>query len=149
MQLHDLKAVKAARSKKVRVGRGSGSGCGKTSTRGVDGQKKRSNPRIRPYFEGGAMPLIRKIPKRGFRNTRFAKKYQIVNVADLNRLKTDEKVNPDLLKRENLITSTKRAVKILGEGILEKKLQVYAHAFSKTAKDKIESSGGKIIILKR
>jgi large subunit ribosomal protein L15 len=147
MQLHELKPPKGAKKKKKRVGRGIGSGHGKTSGRGHKGQKQRSHPGIRPYFEGGQMPLIRRIPKRGFSNKRFAIEYQIVNVSDLNRFEEGTVITPKLLKQESLIRYEDRPLKILGDGELEKKFEVHAHAFSKTAKEKIEAKGGKTVLL--
>ncbi len=146
MQLHEIKSPPGANRKKKRVGRGSGSGHGKTCGRGMDGQKKRPHPGIRPYFEGGQMPLIRRIPKRGFNNTRFTKEYQEVNILSLNvKFQDGDKVTPEILKQKRIIRYINRPVKILGKGELEKKLEVCAHAFSKSAKEKIESKGGKAI----
>lgn len=147
MQLHEITLPGGAKKKRKRVGRGVGSGRGKTSGRGMGGQRKRSNPRIRPYFEGGQMPLIRRIPKRGFNNQRFSKVYQIVNTSALNRFSNGDKVTPEVLLKAGLIKDLNRRLKILGEGTLEKKLEVYAHAFSRSAKEKIESSGGKVVTL--
>lgn len=146
MQLHEIKLPPGANRKKKRVGSGSGSGHGKTCGRGMDGQKKRSHPRIRPYFEGGQMPLIRRIPKRGFNNTRFTKEYQEVNISSLNvKFQDEDKVTPENLKQKGIIRYINKPVKILGKGELDKKLEVCAHAFSKSAKEKIESKGGKAI----
>lgn len=147
MRLHDIRLPKGIKKRKIRLGRGIGSGHGKTSGRGHKGQKQRSNPGIRPYFEGGQMPLIRRIPKRGFNNRRFAKEFQIVNVFQLNRFEDNSKVSPQLLKQEGIIATLRQPVKILGHGKLERKLSVSAHAFSKKAKELIEEKGGKAIII--
>lgn len=147
MQLHDLRSPFGARKSKKRVGRGVGSGHGKTSTRGADGQRKRKSPGISAYFEGGQMPLIRRIPKRGFNNKRFAKKIQIVNIGDLNRFKDGDKITLEVLKKKGLIRYSNRPVKVLAQGEFEKKLEVSIHAISKAAKAKLESQGTKVIIL--
>jgi large subunit ribosomal protein L15 len=149
MQLHNISAPKGANKKKKRVGRGVGSGHGKTCGRGMDGQKKRAHPGIRPYFEGGQMPLVRRIPKRGFNNTRFATQFQEVNLINLNlKFQDGDKITPEILKQKGLIRYTHKPVKVLGKGDLDKKLEVSAHAFSKSAKEKIEAQGGKAIIIK-
>ncbi|MCD6079977.1 MAG: 50S ribosomal protein L15 [Candidatus Omnitrophica bacterium 4484_49] len=149
MQLHEIRAPKGANREKKRVGRGSGSGLGKTCGRGMDGQKKRTHPGIRPYFEGGQMPLVRRIPKRGFNNTRFATEFQEVNLMNINiKFQEGDKVTPEIMKEKGLIRYTHKPVKILGKGNLEKTLEISAHAFSKTAKEKIEARGGKAIIIK-
>ena len=148
MQLHNLGLPSGAKKRKKRVGRGVGSGRGKTSGRGMGGQTKRSNPGIRIYFEGGQMPLIRRIPKRGFNNKKFAKEYQIVNLSDLNRIQ-EEKITPGVLKKKGLIDSLNRAVKILGKGEVRRKFEIQAQAFSKSAREKIESLGGKVVILEK
>lgn len=136
---------KAKKRKKI-VGRGPSSGHGKTSTRGHKGQKSRSGGGKRPGFEGGQMPLVRRIPKRGFTNI-FRKTYSIVNLSSLNRFKKDTVVTPEILLKEGLIKK-KDGVKILGEGELKKSLVVKVHALSKSAQQKIEAQGGTIEILK-
>lgn len=149
MQLHNIGAPKGANRKKKRVGRGVGSGHGKTCGRGMDGQKKRTHPGIRPYFEGGQMPLVRRIPKRGFNNTKFTTEFQEVNLINLNlKFQEGEKVTPEILKQKGLIRYTYKPIKILGKGNIEKSLEIHAHAFSKSAKEKIEKQGGKAIIIK-
>ncbi|MCF6097648.1 50S ribosomal protein L15 [Thermovorax subterraneus] len=146
MRLHDLKPAKGSRKRPKRVGRGIGSGHGKTSTRGHKGQNARSGGGVRPGFEGGQMPLIRRIPKRGFTN-KFKKEYAIVNVKDLNVFEENTKVTPELLKEKGLIKQIKDGVKILGDGELNVKLEVVAHAFSSSAREKIEAAGGKAEVI--
>ncbi len=148
MQLHDLNVPKGSRKKKKRVGRGVGSGHGKTSTRGMNGQGQRSSPDIGLYFEGGQTPLIRRIPKRGFNNKRFRTEYQILNISDLGIFNEGDEVTLQKLKDANLIKDLKIKVKILGDGKIEKKLQISVHAFSKSAQKKIADCGGKAIQLK-
>jgi len=118
MQLHDLRTPQGAKKDRKRVGRGNGSGCGKTSSRGMDGQKKRKSPKIKAYFEGGQMPLIRRIPKRGFNNKIFERKFQIVNITDLNKFKEGDKITPEILKKKGLIRYLDKPVKILANGEL-------------------------------
>ena len=140
--LHDLSPVPGSRKNRKRVGRGPGSGTGKTAGRGQKGQKARTGHSKNPArFEGGQMPLHRRLPKRGFHNP-FRTEYQIVNVRDLARLEGEGEVTPESLKVGRLISSQVRPVKILGEGELEKALVVRAHAFSESAKKKIEAAGG-------
>ncbi|KXG75705.1 50S ribosomal protein L15 [Fervidicola ferrireducens] len=146
MRLHDLKPAKGSKKRPKRVGRGIGSGHGKTSTRGHKGQNARSGGGVRPGFEGGQMPLIRRIPKRGFTN-KFKKEYAIVNVEDLNVFEENTRVTPELLKEKGLIKQIKDGVKILGDGELKVKLEVVAHAFSSSAKEKIEAAGGKAEVI--
>jgi len=137
---------KAKKRKKI-VGRGPSSGHGKTSTRGHKGQKSRSGGGKRPGFEGGQMPLVRRIPKRGFTNI-FSKTYSIVNVSSLNCFKKDTVVTPEILAKEGLIKKKNNEVKILGEGELKKSLVVKVHALSKSAQQKIKAQGGTVEILK-
>lgn len=146
MRLNNLHYAQGSRKKRKRVGRGPGSGHGGTSCRGHKGQKSRSGAKSRPWFEGGQMPIHRRVPKRGFRNI-FRKEFQIVNVGDLNRLEGVEEVDPKLLYQHKLISKKNLPVKILGDGQLEKALKVSAHAFSKTAAEKIESAGGRVVVL--
>ncbi|TYP50325.1 50S ribosomal protein L15 [Thermosediminibacter litoriperuensis] len=146
MRLHDLRPAEGSRKKPKRVGRGIGSGHGKTSTRGHKGQKARSGGGVRPGFEGGQMPLYRRIPKRGFTNI-FKKEYAIVNVKDLNVFEENTRVTPELLIEKGLIKQVKDGVKILGDGELKVKLEVAAHAFSSSAKEKIEAAGGKAEVI--
>lgn len=146
MKLSELKP-KIPRKRRRRLGRGEGSGSGKTSGRGHKGQKSRSGAKIRIGFEGGQMPLMRRIPKRGFKNI-ASKNYQIVNLNALDKFGKDEAVTPKILKEKNLIASESKLVKILGKGNLTKVLRVSAQAFSKSAKEKIEKIGGKITLIK-
>jgi large subunit ribosomal protein L15 len=146
MKISDLKPAKGSHTRKRRVGRGPGSGRGKTSGRGHKGQKARSGAKKKLGFEGGQMPLIRRLPKRGF-TSRSPEAYQIVNVQQLNKFKKDEVVDPEKLKQAQLINKTKDKVKILGKGELKKALTVKAHMFSKSAKEKIEKAEGKTQII--
>lgn len=138
-ELHDLSPTPGSHRDRKRVGRGPGSGTGKTAGRGEKGQKARSGGSIPAGFEGGQMPLHRRIPKRGF-HSRNRVEYQVVNVRDLARVEGD--VTPETLRAAGLIGSLRRPVKVLGNGELEKKLQVTAHAFSESARKKIEAAGG-------
>jgi large subunit ribosomal protein L15 len=146
MKLSELKP-KFSKKKRKRLGRGHGSGHGKTSGRGHKGQLARSGRKIRVGFEGGQMPLIRRIPKRGFKNI-LSKNYQIVNLSQLNRFKEGEIITPKLLKEKKLIAKENAPVKILGEGELNRPLKVSAQAFSKSSREKIEKAGGKVTLIK-
>ena len=146
LKLNDLKSPKGARKNKKIVGRGSGSGHGKTSGRGHKGQLSRTGKRKRPGFEGGQMPLIRRIPKRGF-ISKFKKVYQLVNLQSLNKCEEKTTVTPKELKALGLIHKLHVPVKILAQGKLEKSIIVKAHKFSKTAIKAIEAQGGKVEIL--
>jgi large subunit ribosomal protein L15 len=146
MRLHDLAPAEGSTKKSKRVGRGIGSGRGKTSTRGHKGQNARSGGGVRPGFEGGQMPLYRRIPKRGFTNI-FKKQFVAVNIDELNKFDEDTKVTPELLIEKGIIKKIKDGVKILGNGQLNVKLHVVANAFSKTAKAKIEAAGGKTEVI--
>ncbi len=141
MKLNELSPNKGSNKSKKRVGRGSGSGLGKTSGRGHKGQKSRAGSKSMKGFEGGQMPLIRKLPKRGF-NNKFATIYQIVNVEDLNSFKENSIINQKALKESGLIRNTRDKLKVLGKGELKKALTVEAHKFSKSAKEKIEKVKG-------
>ncbi|MCL6597455.1 50S ribosomal protein L15 [Alicyclobacillus macrosporangiidus] len=142
MQIHELKSPKGARRERKRVGRGTSSGHGKTSTRGQKGQWARSGGGVRPGFEGGQTPLFRRIPKRGFSNARFTKEYAIVNVEQLNDFPEGTVVTPELLLERRLVRELLDGVKVLGNGDLNVKLTVRAHAYSGSAKEKIEAAGG-------
>ena len=144
MNLSNIRAPRKASENKKRVGRGMGSGMGKTSTRGHKGQRSRSGSRMMRGFEGGQMPLHRRLPKRGFTNI-FRKEYNIVNLEKLATL-GESTVNPDVLRKAGVI-STKRPIKILGDGDLKSAITVQAHKFSKSAEEKITKAGGKIEIL--
>lgn len=142
MKLHELSPAPGSKKVAKRVGRGHGSGYGKTAGRGHKGQKARSGGGVRIGFEGGQMPLHRRIPKRGFNNI-FAKRYAVVNVADLDIFDNDTVVDTELLKQTGLVKKVYDGVKILGDGELTKKLTVKAAAFSASALQKIEAAGGK------
>lgn len=144
VELHDLRPVEGSHRDGKRVGRGPGSGNGKTAGRGQKGQKARSGGSIAPGFEGGQMPLHRRIPKRGFTNV-FRTEYQVVNIRDLADL--DGEVTLSTLKARGRIRSARRPVKILGDGDIEVALSVSAHAFSDAAKRKIEAAGGTVTVL--
>lgn len=146
MKLHELSPAEGSRKKAFRVGRGAGSGNGKTAGRGHKGQNARSGGGVRPGFEGGQMPLQRRVPKRGFNNI-FAKKYAIVNVSDLNRFEDGTTVDAIALKEAGLINKTFDGVKVLGNGEITKKLTVNAVAFTASAKEKIEKAGGKAEVI--
>ena len=141
MKLNELKPAAGAKSRKKRVGRGAGSGMGKTATRGQDGQNSRSGGGVRPGFEGGQMPLARRLPKRGFNNI-FAKTYSTVNVSDLNRFDDGTEITAQLLKEKRVIRKMNDGLKVLGNGELKKKLTVKADKFTKTAAEKITAAGG-------
>ena len=140
MKLNSLKPIKGSVKNKKRVGRGHGSGAGKSAGRGNKGAGQRSGFKRRPWFEGGQMSLARRLPKRGFTNI-FKSEYQIVNISSLNKIET-ELITVENLKEKGLIKSTSLPVKILGDGDIDKKVIVEANAFSKSAKKKIEKSGG-------
>jgi len=148
MFLHELNSPKGARKHKRPVGRGQGSGSGKTSGRGTKGQMSRAGRAVIQGLEGGQMPLIRRLPKFGFRR-RNPTVRQIVNVQDLAKFKENEVVNIEALKAKGLIKSVNKAVKILGLGEIKKALTVQAHSFSKSAEEKIKQAGGKSEILKK
>ena len=141
MKLHELEKNIGAPHSKKRVGRGSGSGLGKTSGKGHKGQKARSGGSINPVFEGGQLPLYRRIPKRGFSNAMFKTEYAIVNVEDLNNFEDGTVVSPALLRETGMVKNQLSGIKVLGEGKLEKKLTIQAHKFSKSALEKIKESG--------
>lgn len=148
MELHDLSPVPGSRKKKKRLGQGLGSGQGKTAGKGHKGQKARAGASIGANFEGGQMPLARRIPKRGFSNYRFAVKYEIVNVADLeDRFAAGSVIDAQALLELRLISNTGSQVKILGEGEVTKALTVRASAFSLPAAMKIEAAGGKAEVI--
>lgn len=146
MKLENLSATPEYKTRK-RVGRGPGSGMGKTSTRGQKGQKSRSGVSISPWFQGGQSPLYRRIPKRGFNNKRFETKYAVINLSDLNRFNDGDVVTPELLKEKGIIKKQLNGVKVLGNGELERKLTVKANRFSTKAVTKIESKGGKAEVI--
>ena len=141
MKLNELKPAPGAKKSPKRVGRGIGSGLGKTSARGHKGQKARSGGSVRPGFEGGQMPLSRRLPKRGFTNI-YAKEYAIVNVGDLDRFDNGTEVTVELLLESKLIRKSLDGLKVLGNGDITKKLTVKATKFTKTAAEKIAAAGG-------
>ena len=146
MRLHELKAVPGATRAPKRKGRGTATGQGKTAGRGMNGQNSRSGGGVRPGFEGGQMPLYRRIPKRGFTNI-WRKEYEIVNVETLNRFDNGTEVTPELLIVEGIVKQVKDGIKILGNGKLEKNLTVQAQKFTKSALEKIEAAGGKAQVI--
>jgi large subunit ribosomal protein L15 len=146
MKLHELKPAKGAVRNRKRLGRGTASGQGETSGRGANGQNSRSGGGTRPGFEGGQMPLYRRLPKRGFTNI-FKKVWSIVNIEDLNRFEDNTEITPAILLENGLIKKLNEGVKILGNGELEKKLTVKANQFTKSAQEKIEAAGGKAEVI--
>lgn len=139
MKLHELSPAKGSKHSRKRVGRGPGSGIGKTSGRGEKGQKSRTGYSSRPGFEGGQMPLVRRVPKRGFTNI-WKTQYSVVNLSQLAELEGD--VTPEVLRERGLVRSGKK-VKVLGDGEIGKPLRVVADKFSKSAREKIEAAGGR------
>lgn len=141
MKLHEMKPVEGARKSRNRVGRGMSSGNGKTSARGHNGQNSRSGGGVGPTFEGGQLPLFRRIPKRGFTNIN-RKEYAVLNLDDLNRFEDGTEVTPEMLKENGIVKNAKSGIKVLGNGTLEKKLTIKAHKFSGSAAKAIEEQGG-------
>lgn len=146
MKLNELKPSVPRKSRK-RVGRGESSGLGKTSGKGSNGQNSRAGGGVKPYFEGGQMPLYRRTPKRGFSNAIFRKDYAIINLSDLNRFEDGTEVTPELLKETGVIKKALSGIKVLGNGELEKKVSVKAHKVSASAKTAIEAKGGSVEII--
>ncbi len=147
MNLHDLKPAQGSKTRKRRVGRGTGSSRGFTSGRGDNGQNCRSGTKTHLTFEGGQTPLFRKLPKRGF-NSKFKKEYSVINVYQLNRYEDGTEISPDKLKEDGLIDNISTyGVKILAKGDLSKELVVKANAFSSSATEKIEKAGGKAEVI--
>ena len=148
MKLNELSPATGSKKNRKRVGRGAASGWGKTSAKGHNGQKTRSGSYVHPGFEGGQMPLIRRVPKRGFTNARFKKEYAIVNLSILEQKFSDgAEVNVDTLLETGSIKKVKDGVKILGKGAINKKLTVKVNKISASAKIKIEAAGGKIEVV--
>ncbi len=143
MKLHNLSPAEGSVKEGFRKGRGAGSGNGKTAGKGHKGQNARSGGGVRPGFEGGQLPLYRKLPKRGFNNYRFGKQYTIVNVDDLNRFEDGAVVDADALLAAGVVSKVLDGIKVLGEGEVSKKITVKAAVFSAAAKEKIEAVGGK------
>ncbi|OZS78535.1 50S ribosomal protein L15 [Tetzosporium hominis] len=146
MKLHELKPAEGSRKERNRVGRGTGSGNGKTSGRGHKGQNSRSGGGVRPGFEGGQNPLFRRLPKRGFTNIN-RKEYAVVNLDALNRFEEGTEVTPALLIETGVVSKERSGIKILGNGTLDKKLSVQAHKFSASAKEAIENAGGSVEVI--
>jgi large subunit ribosomal protein L15 len=141
-----LSAPRGAHRRRKRIGQGMGSGHGKTATRGSKGQKSRAGSRIRPGFEGGQMPLHRRLPKRGFTNI-FRRSYAIINLKDLSEFGPSEKITPDLLLKRGLVKSIRDGLKVLGDGELKAPLHIASHLFSKSALEKIQKAGGKAEVI--
>ena len=147
MRLESLPKTKEMKNKKI-VGRGPGSGMGKTSTHGEKGQKARSGVSISAWFQGGQSPLYRRLPKRGFNNARFRREYAVINLSDLDKYFNDgDEVTPEVLKSRGIIKKQLDGVKVLANGELKKKLTVKAHRFSSVAVTKIEAAGGKTEVI--
>jgi large subunit ribosomal protein L15 len=146
MKIQNLSPLKSARKKRKRVGRGPGSGHGKTSCRGHKGQKSRSGGSIPPGFEGGQMPLQRRLPKRGFTNI-FRKSYALINVRDLEKFGPNADLDTEALSKAGLVKKLKHGVKLLGDGEISHPVTIKVHKVSKTAKEKIEAAGGKVEII--
>ncbi len=147
MKLNELQKNPGAKQTKKRVGRGPGSGLGKTSGKGHKGQNARSGGGVRAVFEGGQLPLYRRLPKRGFSNAMFKTRYAVINVEELNRFDEGTTVTPALLKEVGMIKQQLDGIKVLGSGKLEKKLTIQAHKFSKSALTKINESGSKAEVI--
>ena len=146
MKLHELNAPAGSGKNRKRRGRGTATGQGKTGGRGMNGQKSRSGGGVRLGFEGGQMPLYRRLPKRGFTNI-FGTEYTVLNVSDLARLEAGTEVTPELLAELGMVKQVKDGIKILGDGELKNSLTVKAHKFSKGAVEKIEAAGGKAEVI--
>lgn len=147
MKLNSVYQPEGAIKTRKRVGRGPGSGLGKTSGKGHKGQNARSGGGVRPGFEGGQLPLFRRLPKRGFTNAPFKTEYAVINLSDLNRFDDGAVITPEILKEMGLVKNQLDGIKVLGNGTLEKKLVVKAHKFSNVAKEQIEKLGGKVEVI--
>ncbi len=146
MRIHKLSPAEGSRRKRKRVGRGPGSGHGKTSCRGHKGQNSRSGGGVRPGFEGGQMPLQRRLPKRGFNNI-FRKHYSIINIKDLSGFEPNSSVDSESLRKAGLVKKERDGIKLLGNGEISHPLNIQVHKVSKGAKEKIEASGGKVEVI--
>lgn len=146
MKLHELAPAAGSKKTRTRRGRGLGSGLGKTAGRGQKGQNSRSGGGVRSGFEGGQMPLYRRLPKRGFKNV-FAKEYAEVNISQLNRFEDGATVDPVALIEMGILKNVRDGIRILGNGTLEKKLTVIANGFTKTAEERIVAAGGKVEVI--
>ncbi|MCK4547743.1 MAG: 50S ribosomal protein L15 [Candidatus Eisenbacteria sp.] len=144
MRLSDIQKTKDAFKKRKRVGRGPGSGHGKTSCRGHKGQKQRA--KVHRWLEGGQMPLQRRVPKRGFRN-RFTTRFQVLNLKDLERFSGDQKIDPAVLENAGLVRLTGGPIKVLAGGEISRPLEIWVHAASQKARDKIKAAGGKLELI--
>ena len=147
MELNELRYTTGSNKNRKRVGRGIGSGHGKTSGRGQKGQNARSGGGVRVGFEGGQNPLVFRIAKRGFNNYEFATRYAVINISDLEKFEDGAEITPELLKEMGIVKKLEDGLKVLGNGELTKKLTVNAHKFSKVAKEKIENAGGKAKVI--
>lgn len=145
MKIQDIKSARGSNKSPKRVGRGSGSGHGKTSCRGHNGQNSRSGGGVRPGFEGGQMPLQRRLPKRGFKNL-FRKDYAVLNLKDIDRIGLDE-ITPEALKEKGIIGSLKAGLKVLGDGEISRSITVKANAISASAARKIQDAGGSVEVI--
>lgn len=147
MKLHSMYPAEGATKNRKRIGRGTSSGTGKTAGKGHKGQNARSGGGVRPGFEGGQLPLFRRLPKRGFSNANFKTEYAVINLSDLNKFENDTVITPELLKEMGLVKNQMDGIKVLGNGTLEKKLTIKAHKFSSVAKEQIEKLGGKAEVI--
>lgn len=147
MRIDDLKPTEGSTKERKRVGRGPGSGHGKTATRGHKGQKSRSGAKKRPGFEGGQMPMQRRLPKRGFKNYPFKLEFSIVNLRDIAAIEAPDEITPELLIEKGIIKKVLDGVKILGDGEVSKSVTIKAHSFSESAKKKIVAAGGKAEVI--
>jgi large subunit ribosomal protein L15 len=147
MKLHELRPSEGAFKTSKRLGRGTGSGLGKTSGKGHKGQNARSGGGVRPGFEGGQLPLFRRLPKRGFSNAKFKVEYATINVSDLDNFEDGAVVTPELLKEMGIVKKQLAGIKVLGNGTLEKKVTIKAHKFSAKAVEQIEKLGGKAEVI--
>jgi len=146
MKIEDLRPAEGSKKRPKRIGRGIGSGHGKTSTRGHKGQKARSGGAKGPGFEGGQMPLKRRLPKRGFTNAPFKKEYAVLNLKEVERLGLEE-ITPDVLKEKGILKDIKDGLKILGDGEIKRPVRIKAHAFSKRAIEKLKAAGASIEVI--
>lgn len=144
MQAHDVRPAPGSRRKRKRVGRGNASGHGTYSGRGIKGQKARSGNDLRPGFEGGQMPLIRRLAKRGFNNKRFRTEYEAINISRLVKFEANAEVTPEALLAAGIVRDKRKPVKIMGDGDLDRPLRVRAHKFTASARRKIEAAGGTV-----
>lgn len=147
MKLNSMYPAEGSTKVRKRIGRGTSSGTGKTAGKGHKGQNARSGGGVRPGFEGGQLPLFRRLPKRGFSNAKFKTEYAIINLSDLNKFEDNAVITPELLKEMGLVKNQIDGIKVLGNGTLEKKITVKAHKFSSVAKEQIEKLGGKAEVI--